>query len=140
MFILAPLKGITEPVLAFFDSGCSDAVARHGVPGNQLAGICVIEGPISCTEITAKQEWIVKLKIKDGNYQLVQTLTMDTVCSPMAVVNTGRAVSELKESDQDNMALQNCCVPTQVGGKWTSSLASGTTTWRPKLSTTWKHG
>ena len=29
MFVLAPLKGITEPVLGFFDSGCSDAVARH---------------------------------------------------------------------------------------------------------------
>ena len=121
MFILAPLKGITEPVLGFFDSGCSDAVARHGVPGKQLAGICVNEGPISCfgvgaTEITAKQEWIVKLKRKDGNYQLVQTLTMDTVCAPMPVVNTERAVAELKESDQDSTALQNCCVPPQVGG------------------------
>ena len=120
MYSMAPLKGITEPVLAFFDSGCSDA-ARQGVPGKQLPGICVNEGPKSCfgvgaTEIPAKQEWIVKLKRKNWNYQLVQILTMGTVCAPMPVVNTGRAVSELKESDQDNIALQNCCVPPQVGG------------------------
>ena len=121
MFVLAPLKGITEPVLGFFDSGCSDAVARHGIPGSQLSGICVNEGPISCygvgaTQIQAKEEWIIKLKRKDGNYQLVQTLTMDNVCAPMPTVNTSQAVTQLKQSDQANTALQNCCVPPQIGG------------------------
>ena len=60
MFVLAPLKGITKPVLGFFDSGCSDAVAKDGIPGSELSGICVNEGPISCygvgaTHIQAKQ-------------------------------------------------------------------------------------
>ena len=35
-FFLAPLKGKTEPVLTFLDSGCSDAVFEHDIPGNQL--------------------------------------------------------------------------------------------------------
>ena len=121
MFVLAPLKGITEPVLGFFDSGCSDAVARHGIPGGQLSGICVNEGPISCfgvgaTQIQAKQEWIIKLKRKYRNYQLVQTLTMDNVCAPMPSVNTSQAVAELKQSDEANTVLQNCCVPPRIGG------------------------
>ena len=103
MFILAPLKGKTNPVLGFLDSGCSDAVFKQGVPGNQLQGVCINEGPICCTgvggiKLQAKQEWIVKLKRKDGNYQLVQGLTLDDVCAPMPMVNTVQAVEELKKS------------------------------------------
>ena len=57
MFVLAPLK---------VDSGCSDAVARHGIPGSQLNRMCVNEGPITClefgaTQIEARLEWIIKL-------------------------------------------------------------------------------
>ena len=121
MFILAPLKGITKPVMGFFDCGCSDAVTRHGIPGEQLSGVCINEGPLQCfgvggTRIEAKQEWILKLKKKDGNYQLVQTLTMDTVCAPMPIVNTSQAVAELKQSDLTNSILQNCRVPSEIGG------------------------
>ena len=121
LFVLAPLKGKTEPVLTFLDSGCSDAVFEHGIPGNQLQGICINEGPISCTgvgniQLNARQEWIVKLKKKDGNVQLVRGLTLDTVCAPMPVVNTVQAVHELKCSAPENDALQNCCVPAVIGG------------------------
>jgi len=99
MFIVAPLKGKTNPVLGFLDSGCSDAVFKQEVPGNQLQGVCINEGPICCTgvgeiKLQAKQEWIVKLKRKDGNYQLVQGLTLDDVCAPMPMVNTVQAVEE----------------------------------------------
>ena len=72
--------------------------------------------PVGATEIQAKQEWIIKLKRKDGNYQLVQTLTMENVCAPMPVVSTCEAVKVLKESDPNNTLLQNCFVPPQVGG------------------------
>ena len=87
MFVLAPLKGKTQPVLAFLDSGCSDAVFEHGIPGNQLPGFCINQGPISCTgvgniQLKARQEWRVQLKMKDGNYQEVQGLTLDDVCLP----------------------------------------------------------
>ena len=67
MFVLAPLKGNTKPVMCFFDCGCSDAVTRHGIAGEQLSGVCINEGPLQCfgvggTRIEAKQEWILKLK------------------------------------------------------------------------------
>ena len=109
-------------MLTFLDSGCSDAVFEHGIPGNQLQGICINEGPISCTgvgniQINARQEWIVKLKKKDGNVQLVRGLTLDTVCAPMPIVNTVQAVHEIKKSAPENDALQNCCVPAVIGGK-----------------------
>ena len=111
LFILAPLKGKTDPVLGFLDSGCSDAVFKHGIPGEQLQGVCVNEGPICCTgvggiQLQAKQEWIFKLRRKDGNYQLVKGLTLDTVCAPMPIVNTVKAVEELKQSDLTNDVLQ----------------------------------
>ena len=103
------------------DSGCSDAVMRDGVPGVELHGVCTEQGPITCfgvggIQISAKQEWIVKLKKKDGNYQLVKGLTMDQVCSPMPIVNTEQAVAQLKQSDPSNTELQNCHVPAEIGG------------------------
>ena len=122
MFVLAPLKGKTEPVLTFLDSGCSDAVFEDGIPGNQLQGVCINEGPISCTgvgsiQLEARQEWIVKLRRKDGNIQLVQGLTLQKVCAPMPFINTVQAVNELKKSDPSNEVLQNCCVPPIIGGE-----------------------
>ena len=122
MFILAPLKGKTEPVLGFLDSGCSDAVFKQDVVSSQLQGVCINQGPICCTgvggiKLQAKQEWIVKLRRKDGNYQLVQGLTLDDLCAPMPIVNTVKAVEELKNSDISNDALQNCCVPAIIGGE-----------------------
>ena len=121
-FVLVPLKGKTEPVLTFLDSGCSDAVFEDGIPGNQLPGICINEGPITCTgvgsiQLKARQEWIVKLELKDGNYQLVQGLTLDKVCAPMPIINTVQAVNELKKSDPNNEVLQKCCVPSMIGGE-----------------------
>ena len=98
------------------------AVFEDGIPGNQLPGVCINEGPISCTgvgsiQLEARQEWIVKLKRKDGNFQLVQGLTLDKVCAPMPIINTVAAVNELKKSDPSNDVLQNCCVPTMIGGE-----------------------
>ena len=157
MFILAALKGKTEPVLTFLDSGCSDAVFRHDIPGNQLAGVCINEGPITCTgvgniQLNARQEWIVKFKKKNGNVQLVKGLSLDTVCAPMPTVNTIHAVTDLKKSDPSNSILQNCCVPAVIGGdvgvilgirynnigpKAIHSLESGLTIYSINLETHW---
>ena len=59
----------------------------------------------------------MKLKLKDGNYQLVQGLTLDKVCAPMPIINTVQAVNELKKSDPNNEVLQKCCVPSMIGGE-----------------------
>jgi len=68
-------------------------------------------------ELKAKQEWIVKIKLKNNNYQLVQGLTLQNVCAPMPVVSTVRAVDALKSSDPGNKLLQDCCVPPIIGGE-----------------------
>ena len=110
MFVLARFKGKTQPVLAFLDSGCSDSVLEYGIPGTQLPGFCINQGPISCTgvgniQLKARQEWRVQLKMKDGNYQDVQGLTHDNVCAPMPIFDTTAAVRELKASDHSNKIL-----------------------------------
>ena len=77
VFMLAPLKGVTRPVIGFFDSGCSDAVFRDGVPGTELHGVCTDQGPIPMNGVGgllvyAKQEWIVRMMRKDGRVQLMK--------------------------------------------------------------------
>ena len=90
LFILAELKGSSRPILSFWDSGCSDSAFK--VPGKELNGLCVNKGPIKFFAVgnnvlEAKQEWIVKVKLKNGDYQLVQGLTMDEVTCPMPMIN-----------------------------------------------------
>ena len=121
IFMLAPLKGVTRPVIGFFDSGCSDAVFRHGVPGTELHGVCTDPGPIPMTGVGgvvvyAKQEWIVRALRKDGRIQLIKGFTMDQCTAPMPKFNTEQAVKEIKSSDLTNLELQNCKVPVEVGG------------------------
>ena len=128
VFVLAPLKGVTKPVIGFFDSGCSDSVIKHGIPGTELHGVCTNAGPIPMNAVgdilvQAREEWIVKMKRKDGRVQLMKGFTMDRVCAAMPWVNTKEAVEELKNSKIDDlqedlkMKLSNCKVPAAVGGE-----------------------
>ena len=128
VFMLAPLKGVTRPVNAFFDSGCSDACIRSGVPGKELHGVCVDAGPIPMLgvggiKIEAKEEWIVKMRRKDKKVQLMKGFTMEKVCAAMPVINTEKAVAELKSYNTENLSisikdqLMNCKVPSEVGGE-----------------------
>ena len=121
IFMLAPLKGVTRPVIGFFDSGCSDAVFKHGVPGTELHGVCTDHGPIPMNGVGgvlvyAKQEWIVRMLRKDGRVQLVKGFTMDQCCSVMPRFSTEQAVLEIKSSELSNTELQQCKVPMEVGG------------------------
>ena len=67
-------------------------------------------------QLKVQQEWCVQLKMKDGNYQEVQGLTLGNVCAPMPIFDTTAAVKEIKASDPGNSMLQECCVPKQNGG------------------------
>ena len=122
LFMLAPLEGATRSLMGFFDSGCSDSVLRHGVPGLELHGVCTNKGPIPMQGVGgivvhAREEWTVKLRRKDSRVQLVRGFTMDRVCAAMPMVNTEQAVAEIKNSDLENLKLQNCKVPAEVGGE-----------------------
>ena len=47
MFMFQALRGKTEPVLAFYDSGCSNACLKTGIPGVQLKGQVLAKGPFT---------------------------------------------------------------------------------------------
>ena len=81
------------------------------MPGKELSGL--YKGPIKLfavgnTVLEAKQEWVVKVKLKNGDYRLFQGLTMDEVTCPMPMINTEDALKELKNSKPDDQVLQNC--------------------------------
>ena len=128
IFVLAPLKGVTRPVMGFFDSGCSDAVLKQGVPGTELHGVCTDSGPIPMQGVggilvQAREEWIVRMKRKDGRVQLMKGFTMDQVCAAMPRINTEKAVEEITNYNLDSlqpevkMQLSKCKVPVEVGGQ-----------------------
>jgi hypothetical protein len=92
------------------------------VPGKELSGLCVNKGPIKFFAVgnnvlEAKQEWICNLKLKNGDYQLVQGLTIDKVTCPMPMIKTEEVLKELKNSKPDDHVLQNCCAPAIIGGE-----------------------
>ena len=61
MFMFQALRGRNKPVNGFYDSGCSNACLRTGVPGSQLKGQVLAKGPFNITgvngvNITAQDE------------------------------------------------------------------------------------
>ena len=42
IFMFFPVAGINKPVLTFFDTGCSNAVLREGIPGVECKG-CITQ-------------------------------------------------------------------------------------------------
>jgi hypothetical protein len=76
MFMYQALKGKTRPVNGSYDSGCSKACLRTGIPGAQLKGQVLAKGPFNITgvngvNITAQDEWLVHLDREDGRKQLL---------------------------------------------------------------------
>ena len=47
IFMFFPVAGTNKPVLTFFDSGCSDAVVREGIPGVEWKGCITQHGPFN---------------------------------------------------------------------------------------------
>ena len=54
-FFLA--NGKTFPVLTFFDTGCSDAILREGVPGVQWEGVVKKQGPFHMLALIGTRVW-----------------------------------------------------------------------------------
>ena len=46
LFMMSYAKGRTSPVLVFYDDGCSHLLAKEGIPGDQLTGVKLREGPL----------------------------------------------------------------------------------------------
>ena len=75
LFLFHDAQGKFYPVKTFYDSGCSHAVFRDGIPGAQLRGQLVTKGPFNIGGVggltaVAKDEWVVTVPRTDGKKQL----------------------------------------------------------------------
>ena len=121
MFMFQALRGKTQPVNGFYDSGCSNACLRTGIPGVQLQGQRLAAGPFNITgvngvTIKAQDEWLVHLDREDGRKQLLRGVTLDIITGDSPIFDIEEATKEIKMDMPDNAVLQGCSVPKSVGG------------------------
>ena len=121
MFMFFGARGRTRSLNTFFDRDCSHAVLRDGIPGNELKGTLVQEGPfdiggVGGARVQANSEWVVLLDREDGRKQIVQALTVDRVTTDFPMMNLTEAVNDVKKDDPNNSVLQQCSLPSAVGG------------------------
>ena len=121
MFLFHAAQGRTEPVNTFYDNGCSHAVFKDGIPGDQLRGQLVAKGPFNIGGVAglttkALDEWVVVVPRTDGKKQLIQGLTVPRVTSDFPLTNLEAAFEDIKNDDPSNATLQRCKVPPLAGG------------------------
>ena len=121
LFLFHAAQGKTAPVMTFYDSGCSHAVFKEGVPREQLRGQIVARGPFNIGGVgglstIANDEWLVSVARTDGKKQLVQGLTVPKITSDFPMINLEAAISSIKMDSPANTILQSCRVPASAGG------------------------
>ena len=121
LFLFHAAQGKTAPVNTFYDGGCSHAVFKDGVPGEQLRGQLVTKGPFTIGGVgglttQALDEWVVSVPRSDGRKQLIQGLTVKKITSEFPMTNLEAAFKEVREDDPSNTILQECKVPALAGG------------------------
>ena len=121
IFLFHATQGKSEPVRTFYDSGCSHAVFREGVPGKQLKGQIVSKGPFNIDGIgglktSANDEWVCSVARTDGRKQLIQGLAVNRITSDFPLTNLETATRDIKNDDPHNSLLQNCRAPPIAGG------------------------
>ena len=121
LFLFHATQGKTEPIKTFYDSGCSHAVFKEGIPGKQLKAQIVTRGPFEIGGIgglksTANNEWLVSVPRVDGKSQAIQGLSVKRITSDFPMVQLKSAIDDLKKDDPQNTVLQNCRAPPIIGG------------------------
>ena len=121
LFLFHAAQGRSAPVMTFYDSGCSDAVFKEGIPREQLRGHIVAKGPFNIDGVAglstlALDEWLVSVPRTDGKKQLIQGLTVPRITSDFPYINLEAAVKHIKQDNTSNNILQNCRVPATAGG------------------------
>ena len=154
LFMFHGAKGGHRAINTFYDTGCSHAVFKTGVPGTELKGQIVAKGPFNIGGVggmmtTAEDEWVVLMQRADGRKQLVQGLTVSRITSDFPMLALDAAERALKDDDSTNEVLQRCRVPPLAGGsvdvllgiKYSNifpeavhSLPNGLTIYRSKLA------
>ena len=127
LFLFFAAKGKTRPVQTFVDSGSSDVLMKEGIPGNELPGFRIREGPIHLKGVggltaVATGEWLTCMERKDGRLQAMQVITMEQVTGEFPRINIVDAVNEIKQDKLSFKELQNLKLPEEVGGSDTDCL------------------
>ena len=122
LFMFQAVEGLQNPVNVFYDCGCSDAIFRSGIPGVELKGTLLNKGPFNMGGVgdistVAEDEWLVQFSRLDGKKQLVKGVTMKQITCEFPLIDTSKAVEEIKSSFKSDTFLQSCSVPLIVGGK-----------------------
>ena len=120
MFLFFHCKGRKNGVNCFFDNGCTEAVFREGIPGDELIGEKTTKGPFTIggvggLECKANDEWMVSFEKTDGHRQLIRGLTVDKVTDNFPLVRLGEAAAELKANCNIDW-VKSCKTPKQAGG------------------------
>merc|ERR1711940_185898 len=122
IFMFFPVAGTNKPVLTSFDSGCSDAVVREGIPGVEWKGCITKCGPFNMGGVgglqsQTKDEWMCLVPRVDNRLQAVRYHSMNKVTGDFPLYDVTKAVNEVKADDPMNQLLQNCRVPEIIGGE-----------------------
>ena len=121
MFMFFGANGRTRPLNTFIDNGCSHAVFNKLIPGQELKGQLIQNGPfdiggVGGAKVMAHGEWVCSMDRLDGRKQLVQGLTVDKVTSTFPLIDISEAVKEVQNNDPNNRLLQDCKLPQSIGG------------------------
>ena len=122
MFMFRSAEGKTRPVKILYDTGCSDLLMKDSVPGVELQGVKVKQGPFAIgavggVEVMAKDAWMVKVKMSDGGCHVLEGLSIERVTSDFPTVQLSEAVKAVKASKLNDKLIQNVKVPDEVGGE-----------------------
>ena len=74
--------GKSQPIITFFDDGCSDSVVRQGVPGVEWEGVITKKEPFDMVGLgglaaSTRDEWMVLVPPANGDKQAVRCHSMD---------------------------------------------------------------
>ena len=100
MFMFFTVPGKSRDVNIMADSGCSHACFKLYAVVHQLNGFCTAKGefPVNVaggSKITAKGEWMIRLKKRSGDFQAVVGLAIDQLTVDFPQVNLTGAVSAI---------------------------------------------
>ena len=109
MFLFFGAQGRTKPVNILFDTGCSHAVFREGIPGKELRGMITHKGPFYMKGVggivtTANNQWLCALDTPGGK-QFVSGVTVETVTIEFPVIELDQAVKEMKADASQDLFL-----------------------------------
>jgi hypothetical protein len=110
LFLFFGAKGKTRALNTFLDQGSSGVLMKDGVPGKELPGCLVKNGPIILTGVggittLATGEWMTAMERRDDRLQAMQVITMERVTADFPRISIDEAVKEIKSDKPSDKRL-----------------------------------